>query len=57
MGLFLSKTLGRILLSVEPFSAVSTITSLFQVCFGPMNYQTEGLHVLLQMKVKRSLNS
>ena len=56
MDLFLSKTLGEILLSVRPFSAISAITSLFQVYFGPVNYQTEGLHVLLQMTVKRSIN-
>ena len=56
MGLFLSKTLSEILLSVGPFSAVSAITSLPQVCFGLVNYQTEGLHVLLQMTVKRSIN-
>ena len=51
MGLFLSKTLSEILLSVGPFSAVSAITYLFQVCFGPVNYQIEGLNVLLQMMV------
>ena len=56
MDLFLSKTLGEILLSVRPFSAILAITSLFQVYFGPVNYQTEGLHVLLQMTVKRSIN-
>ncbi len=54
---FLSKTLGKILPSVGPFSAVSAITSLFWVRFRPKNYQTEGLHVFFQMMVKRSTNS
>jgi hypothetical protein len=56
MGLFLSKTLSEILLSVGPFSLVSAITFSFQVRFGPMNYQTEGIHVLLQMTAKRLTN-
>ena len=51
MGLLLSKTFSEILLSVGPFSMVSTITCSFQVCFGPVNYQFEGLPVLLQMTV------
>ena len=57
MGLLLSKTLSKILLSVGPFSAVSAITSSFQVCFRPVNYQSKGLHVLLQITTNRSTNS
>jgi hypothetical protein len=54
MGLLLSKTLSKSLLSVGSFFAVSAITSSFQICFGPMNYQSQVLHVLLQIKVERS---
>jgi hypothetical protein len=57
MGLLLSKILGEILLSVGPFSAVSAITSFFQVCFGCVNYQFDGLHVLFQMTTNRSTHS
>ena len=46
----------EILLSVGSFSAISAITSSFYVCFSPMNCQTEGIHVLLQMIGKRSTN-
>ena len=35
MGLLLSKTFSKILLSVGPFSSVSVITSSFQVYLGP----------------------
>jgi hypothetical protein len=57
MGLLLSKILSKILLSVGLFSAVSIITSSFQVCLGPVNYQPECLHVLLQMTANWSTNS
>ena len=57
MGLLLSKTLSKILLNVGLFSAISVITSSFQVCFEPINYQFEGLHVLLQMTANWATNS
>ena len=57
MGLFLSKTLSEILLSIGLFSMVSAITCSFQVCSGPVNYQSESFPVLLQMTVNWSINS
>lgn len=57
MGLLLSKTLSKILLNVGLFSAISVKTSSFQVCFEPINYQFEGLHVLLQMTANWATNS
>jgi hypothetical protein len=47
MGLLLSKTLSKIILSVGPFSAVLVITSSFQVYFGPIDNRSECLYVLL----------
>ena len=55
-GSLFVQTLGEILLSVGPLSLVSAITFSFQVRFGPVNYQTEGIHVLLQMTAKRLTN-
>ena len=57
MGLLLSKTFSKILLSVGPFSAVSVITSSFQVYFGPIDNRSKCLHVLLQMTENQSTNS
>ena len=57
MGLLLSKILSEILLSVRPFSMISAITCSFQVYFGPVNYQSEGFPMLLQMTVNWPTNS
>ena len=48
---------GSSLLSIGPFSTVSAITSSFQVCFKPVNYWYESLHVLLRMKENWLTNS
>ena len=52
----LSKTLGKILLSVEPIFAISAITSSFQVYFGSVNYRFEEVHAFPQMMENWSPN-